>query len=250
MPSAADIAAFRAANLALSGEVEADLARFWKFLDLSKPDAATNALLNYVPLLVQRYGEVAATLAADWFEELRGEAVEAGVVQAVSRAKSFTVVAADPVSAAVSAKAVKSAAGYLWTPDPERALVAVTRTSQRHVLQAGRDTITQNAGRDRTARGWKRYVRSGGCKFCQMLAGKGGVFTERSSHFAAHDDCNCVSAPVWDPNAPKVDVAAAFVASAKTEGMSDKEREKFRARVRGYLADMPETSPDSIYLGD
>lgn len=239
-----------AANKALSAQVEADLARFWRRIDLSKPDVATNALLNYVPLLVQRYGEVAATLAADWFELLRLEAVDAGVIAAVGRATSFKAVAADPVAVAVAERAVRSASGYLWTPEPERTLTAVTGTARRQVLQAGRDTITLNTGRDRSARGWQRFVSSGGCKFCQMLSGRGGVYTERTSRFAAHDDCNCTAAPVWDPSAPKVDVAAEFVASprwgalrdaaAKGDTQAAEELESYRAQVRAYLARQPD----------
>lgn len=229
-----------AANDALTARVADDLARFWRRIDLSKPDVATNALLNYVPLLVQRYGEIAATLAADWFELLRLEAIDAGVVAAVGRATSFRAVAADPVAQAIAARAVQSAAGYLWTPEPERALTAITATARRQVLQPGRDTIILNAGRDRSARGWARYTSSGACKFCRMLSSNGGVYTERSSHFAAHDDCNCTSAPVWDKSAPRVDVAAEFVASRRTSQMTPVQREQFRARVRAYLDKMPD----------
>lgn len=240
MPSADEIGRFRDANAELTRLVEADLERFWSFLDLSDPDRSLNALMNYVPLLTQRYGEIAATLAADWFDMLRGGAVEEGVLVAVRGATTYKAAAASPIAATVSRRAVESVGGYLRTDDPVRALDKLKVTTGRHVLQAGRDTITRNAGRDRSARGWQRFVRPGGCKFCRMLSSRGGVYTQASSHFAAHDHCNCVSAPTWDRSAPKVDVAAQFVASAHTSHMSDRQREQFRARVRQYMARMPD----------
>jgi len=241
MATPEQIAAFRQANIALTTKVEADLAKFWSHLDLTRAEVSTNALLNYVPLLAQRYGEVASTIAADWYELLRKDAVDQGLLASIRGATSYKVLAADPVALEVHRKAVESAAGYLWTPTPERALSALQRTTSRNVLQSGRDTITLNAGRDKGARGWTRVVRSGGCKFCRMLAGReGGVYTERSSHFAAHDDCNCASVPSFDRSAPEVDVAAQFVASAKSEAMGPKERDAFRAKVRTYLAKMPD----------
>lgn len=256
MATAAQVAEFRAANAALKKQVEADLANFWSHLNPSRVDATTNALLNYVPLLTQRYGDIASTIAADWYELLRADAVDAGLLASIKGAKTYRALAADPVAAevahrtALARQVVESAAGYLWTPTPERALGAITRTTNRAVLQAGRDTITVNAGRDRGARGWSRATRSGACKFCRLAASEAGVFTEKSSHFAAHDDCHCVSFPEFDQRAPKVDVAAEFVASAKSEAMSPVERERFRAKVRDYMGKMPDDpKPGEIFTG-
>lgn len=252
MATPEQIAAFREANVAITKKVEADLANFWSHMNLSRVDNATNALLNYVPLLTQRYGEIAATIAADWYELLRADAVDQGLLASIKGATSYRALAADPVAQEVavrSRKAVESAAGYLWTPTPERALKALQGTTSRQVLQAGRDTITFNAGRDRGARGWARAVRTGGCKFCRMLASNGGAYTERSAHFAAHDDCNCVSYPTFDQHAPKVDVAAQFVASAHSERMSPKARETFRGQVHAYLAKMPDApAPGEVFV--
>lgn len=259
MATAAQAAEFRAANLALTARVEADVANFWRRLDLSNPARATNALVNYVPLLVQRYGDLAATIAADWFDALRMDAVDAGMVAAVGRAKTYEAIAADPVALAISRQAVASAAQWLKSETPEKALTAVTDVATGRVLGAGRDTIILNTRRDTSARGWQRLVRSGGCEFCQMLHSRGGVYTERSSHFAAHDHCNCVTAPVWDPSAPKVDVAAEFVASQrwgalrKAAANGDTEATKalatYRSQVRNYLARF-DGEPADVYADE
>ena len=251
MATLEQVAAFRQANLAVTSKVEADLAKFWSHLDLASVDRSTNALLNYVPLLTQRYGEMASTIAADWYEVMRAEAVDAGLLDSIKGAKTYRAIAADPVAQALSRKAVKSVSGYLWTPTPERGLAALQSTTSRLVLQSGRDTITVNAGRDRGARGWGRMARSGACRFCRMIASRqGGVYTERSARFAAHDHCDCVSYPVFDQSAPKVDVAAQFVASAKTSSMSAKELDRYHAQVRGYLAKMPATpGAGEVFIG-
>src|SRR5665647_124691 len=156
MATPEQVAAFRAANTALTAKVEKDLTNFWAHMNPARHDASMNALLKYVPTLSKRYGEIAATIAADWYELLRADAVEAGMLKSIRGATSYRALAADPVAAEVSRKAVESAAGYLWTPTPERTLRALQGTVGRHVLQAGRDTLTVNADRDKGARGWVR----------------------------------------------------------------------------------------------
>ena len=181
--------AFRAANIAIAGEVEKDLAKFWARMNLSKVDAATNALADFVPLLTRRYGDIAATVAADWYESLRGDAKVKGA--------KYRALAADPVAEEVSRQSVKSASVFLWTPDPDATLRALTGTVGRHVLQAGRDTITTNAVRDPKARGWQRVGSGKTCEWCQMMIGRGAVYTEASVSFEAHNRDQCGAEPVW-----------------------------------------------------
>lgn len=237
MPTDAQIAEVRAANIALTKQVEADLANFWRFLDLSKPERSRNALLNYVPLLVQRYGDMASTVAADWFEELRFEAIDAGFLGrvATSTSKSFTPTLAVPDLAAVASE-VRYIAGDLFTDAPDVALAKIQTTSTRTVLQLGRETTRINTfARGSGARGWSRVTRPGSCRFCRALAARGGVYTEQSARFASHKPkCNCVSVPVWDKSAPEVDVMA-YVASRNTAGMTDDQKEQQRARVSAWL---------------
>lgn len=249
MATPEQVAALATANATLAAQVRADLERFWRYVDLSSPERAVYALANYVPLLVQRYGETAATLAADWYELLRLDAVDAGLVRAIGRARSFQAIAADPDLQRLHER-LRSASNLLWTPEPERTREAVALVAQQSVLQAGRDTIMGNVRRDRAARGWQRFTSPTACRFCVMLSSRGGVYTDATSRFAAHDDCNCTAAPVWDPSAPKVDVAAEFVASPRWEVLrrlaaagdpqAIAELERRRAQVREYMARMPD----------
>ena len=68
----------------------------------------------------------------------------------------------------------------------------------RMVLLGGRDTITQTAVNDPVATGWERIITPGACGFCSMLAGRGGVYTEATVGFRAHDHCHCVARPVFE----------------------------------------------------
>lgn len=58
-----------------------DLRAFWARLDLSDPLKAREALEEFWPALLEKYGEVSATMAADRFEDVTG--LDAVMVRAV-----------------------------------------------------------------------------------------------------------------------------------------------------------------------
>jgi hypothetical protein len=62
---------------------------------------------------------------------------------------------------------------------------------QRIIADADRYTITQSSTEDRRSPRWER-VTSGGCDFCQMLAGN-----HTGAEFKSHDHCGCIAAPVF-----------------------------------------------------
>lgn len=90
---------------------------------------------------------------------------------------------------------------FIKEEDPETASGmaqdALRGAGTRMVLKGGRDTIVQAAGEDKVALGWERVITPGSCGFCAMLAGRGGVYTEKSVDFRAHDHCHCVARPVF-----------------------------------------------------
>ena len=71
MVSAASIRALRKAQAGVTALVRRDLSKFYAALDLTDAEAARDALLEYVPVIVNNYGEVSATVAADWYDGLR-----------------------------------------------------------------------------------------------------------------------------------------------------------------------------------
>lgn len=186
MVAQADIEQFRAANSQLSQLVRDALEAFFASLDLSRPEAARDALLEFVPVLTQQYGDVAATLAADWYDELRAASGAAGRFRALT--------AAAVPSGAVEAK-VRYLAGHLWTPTPEAMLGGLLTATDKYVKQPARNTVAANAKREGVR--WAR-VPTGAktCSWCLILASRDAVFHSKASAGGDgnryHGDCDCV----------------------------------------------------------
>ena len=231
MVASADIEEFRLAQSGIAARVKRDLAAFWTSLDLSRPERARDALLEFVPVLVQVYGEAAAVVAADWYDEQR----------AIERVPGrFRAVMAAPMATPYVQQRVRFAAHHLFTDAPGQMLAFLDGATEKYALQAGRDTIRGSANRDPQAVGWHRETRpsetfASGCGFCRVLAGRGGVYKRETAPFAAHDDCHCVAVPSWDADAPEVP-ADAYVASVRTAGMTQEERDYHFSQIRDLAA--------------
>lgn len=179
---------FRLANSRLSKLVRAELEAFFRSLNLSRPESARDALLEFLPILTDQYGDVAATLAADWYEETRAASGAAG---------RFRAVTADSVpTGAVEAK-VRYLASHLWTPEPAAMLGGLLTAADKYVKQPGRDTMAANAKREGVR--WAR-VPTGAktCSWCLILASRDAVYvSERAASKGAdgehyHGSCDCV----------------------------------------------------------
>src|SRR5665647_939551 len=212
MPSSADVERLRAVQAGVRALVGRDLRDMFSSLDLARPEGAAAALRAYVPALVQQYGESAATLAADWYDEVRATEGIPGRFRASMMPSPYQD-AAEPTA--------RRAAGALFTDRPVDALTSLESAVGKYALAAGRSTITTSSARDPQASGWQREVRSGACDFCKMLAGRGGVYKEATAHFAAHGHDHCVAVPSWDANAPEVDASAYKASERKTTPTHD-----------------------------
>ena len=93
---------FRTASSDLSKLVTAELAAYFAALDLSRPEATRDALLEFVPILVAEYGQVSAALAMEWYDQLRFESGAGGAYIAVI-----------PAAAAVAAEEVVESVRFL-----------------------------------------------------------------------------------------------------------------------------------------
>lgn len=184
---------YRIASSELSDRVRSELDAFFSVLDLSRPEAVRNALLEFMPLLVAQYGEVASVLASDWYEEQRADAGVAG---------RFRVTAAPAaITASRVEEKVRYVAGHLWTPAPASTLSVLSVATDKYVKQFGRETITWNAGREGAS--WAR-VPSGPktCSWCLILASRDAVYTseksaaKRSDGDAYHGLCDCIAVPI------------------------------------------------------
>lgn len=196
MATPADVRQYRAATGQLSRMARADLNSLIASLNVSNPAAARDALLEVVPVLTATYGEVAASVAAEWYDELRAAGPAAG---------RFRAQPAAVVPTAAVQETVRWAAGALWQGDSAGLSSRLSGAVDRYVQQPGRDTISRNAGRDRAK--WAR-VPSGSetCAFCLMVASRGFVY--RSEQTASkdasgekyHAECACVPVPDWSRN--------------------------------------------------
>lgn len=222
MVSASDAEALRRAQAGIRVLVLRDLEDFWRSLDLSRPERARDALLAYIPELVAQYGLDAGVFAADWYDVQRAAAGIPGAFVAAALPSPY----ADAVDGMV-----RRAAGDLFTDNPSGSLLTLRANTAKYVLAASRTTISRNADRDPRSSGWRRVTRGGGCDFCRMLAGRGGVYKESTVHFASHGDCNCAAVPSWDQSAPEVDVRL-YQASQRTTTMTPRQRAWHNATIQ------------------
>lgn len=200
----------------LTDLAERDLGLLWRRFDTA--DAAREGLMDVLPGLVTVYGVAAATLAADWYDDVRDAA---GVK------RRFTAIPAELPATLGADELARWAIGPLFKPEPDwsSALSQTEGGLQRRVANMSRATITGSSVADPSAAGWQR-VGSGECAFCSMLIGRGIVYSEASADFSSHDGCSCVAASVWEGQERPV---KPYTPSSKN--ISDKDR----ARVREYL---------------
>lgn len=192
-----DVERLRAANARIVAMARADLTAFFRTLDPSEPDALVAALMEFTPALVREYGDLAAAVAAEWYEELR------------SQHPALSPYSAQLASPQAS-PAVQGSVGYATADvasDP-KALTKLLGALQRHISYSTRETIRRNVAGD-PARPRYARVPTGArtCAFCEMLASRGFVYaSEASAGDRArdgfgddfHDDCDCQVVPEFD----------------------------------------------------
>lgn len=158
------------------------------FAQVSTLDQARDALMDVLPALADTYGAAAATVAADWYDDLRDEVGARG---------RFTAIPADlrnPGTDELARWGVSPLLGE--NPDWDAARALVGGGLQRRIANASRKTVMGSSIADPAADGWQR-TGSGNCDFCAMLIGRGAKYTEATVDFAAHDNCRCGAVPAW-----------------------------------------------------
>lgn len=231
MATVAQIDAQAATQSVIVAEAQRELAAFWRTLPLDNPQATRDALMQFMPALVARYGDAAGVAAAAFYDTLRADA---------GASRTFAAVIAASDSTAVEA-ATRRVVGSIFGTTPETALVGLAAVIDKQVKQVYRDTITNSATADPEASGWHREIRGDTCKFCRMLASRGDVYKRSTAQFAAHHDCDCVAVPSWDANAPEVP-ARNYEASTRTSHLRELDAadggtryEDHKQRVHDYL---------------
>ncbi len=199
------------------------------------------SLFAAAPLILGEYAPASATLATDWFEEIRQESDARRAFTPTPRLRLTD----DDVAATVA-----RATGRLREveTDIQEELDRLTAEAMRDlegemeklVATGFWDTITENSKDDPESVGWRRFARPEACKFCLMLAARGAVYTESTARFAAHGavmrdgrkggNCMCLAGPAFASEADLVEASPVqYLASSRKRSAAD------RARLREYL---------------
>lgn len=173
------------------------------------------ALRDVLPALIDTYGQAAAVVATEWYDDLRAKKDIKG---------GFRAVPAD-IRDSGSQALVGWASSEANTLDTLG--VRVIGGMQRRIADFARQSVMESSIFDPSAQGWQR-VSQGGCSqgFCDMLAGRGAVYSEESADFASHDHCQCYAVPAFEGEARPVKPYTPTL-----RNVTDKDR----ARVREYL---------------
>lgn len=198
----------------LVGYAARDLSVLWR--QLSDAAAAETALRDILPGLIDTYGAAAASLAANWYDDLRRKHEVSGRFLATP--------------AHITDSGPQELIGWALSEatDLRTLQTLILGGTQRRIANFSRQTVMDSSIRDPKALGWQR-VGAGECKtgFCDMLIARGAVYSEASADFAAHDHCQCAAVPAFGGQPRPV---KPFTPS--TRNVSDADR----ARVREWIA--------------
>lgn len=161
-----------------------DLAQLWQLV--ANGASAEVALRDLLPAIIEQYGSLGATLAAEWYDEQRDKAGVRG---------RFTAI---PVES--GDRGTQALIGWALTEATDDAglRALILGGTQRRIADHVRGTVMGSAIADPRADGWQRVgTGSSTCKFCQMVNGRGAVFSEATADFAAHDNDDCQAVPAW-----------------------------------------------------
>lgn len=168
----------------LTGFAATDLTVVWR--QVQEAAQAETALRDILPGLIDAYGAAAATIAAEWYDDLRVKVGAAG---------RFSAIPAD-----IRDTGSHALIGWALTKanDMSAFQSLIEGGMQRRITTFGRLTVTSSSLADPRVDGWQRVSR-GGCStgFCDMLAGRGAVYSEATADFAVHDNCHCVAVPAF-----------------------------------------------------
>lgn len=180
MPSRADVAILRGGQERAAQQARNELAGWWATTSKSDLTKFRAEVERFFPLLVESYGEVAATAAADWYDMIYAERprMAAGMRnEDIARARA------------------RWAIGKAWEGDAAQALSTLQLVTDEMVRQFGRDTIVQSAGANK--RMWAR-IPSGPetCPYCLTASSRGFAYHTKEAAGGLNPDkfhggCNC-----------------------------------------------------------
>ncbi|HLT12181.1 MAG TPA: hypothetical protein VK028_15490 [Micromonosporaceae bacterium] len=213
---------------ALTDFVQSEVAALVMALEGQSPAVVREALLDLVPGVAAKYGDAAAALAMDYYEFAREAAEVPGM---------YIPTPAPLAPPERFEGSIRWAVGAVVGPEPsfEALGILLGGSVSRAVVDVATDTLVDATVSDSRARGWSRILEPGACKFCRMLADRGGVYTEATARFASHDNCRCSAAPRFSLGAGdrKVSVIPNQVSK---RNRNEAERKARNERAKKYIA--------------
>lgn len=188
--------AHRLAQLRIGARTIQQLRAVWNLLDPEDLDGTFEDWLTIVVPIVDNGRAASASLAASYLSGTRvielGEPFEPILAGPADRARLATsMLVTGPISIRSNLGRMSSNAAV------DIAEARTASAGMRHVLNAGRETITSTIQADKRAIGYERVSSGNACDFCSMLEGRGAVYSEDSADFEAHDGCGCTAEPVY-----------------------------------------------------
>lgn len=206
----------------------------WDLLDLDRLDATRAQWLAHAVEIVSSHQALAADVAAefcqDWAQVFTGRGMDVlrPGLQADHVIREITTALDARGPAGIKDRIAKG----ISPPAAARAArEAVKAAGARRVREADRQTVMRSAAADPRATGWRR-ITHGGCKFCNMLAGRGEVYTADTVRFASHDHCRCTAVPAY--GGPEVNVHQ-YTASKRK--ITEAERQQLKEYLDGVEDD-------------
>lgn len=188
--------AHRLAQLRLGAQTVLQLKAVWGLLDVEDLDGTFEDWLAVVAPIIDNGRSASADLAGAYIEGQRllavgrrFPAVLAGELD--RRALVTSMMVTGPVSIRSNAARMPLAAAA------DLALGRTAAAGMRHVLNAGRETITATVKADPRAAGYQRVTSGNACDYCSELEESGALFGEDAVEFDAHDGCACTGEPVY-----------------------------------------------------
>lgn len=191
MASQADVRRFSDAGKDIRTTATRAATDVWRTVNLANLDQASSTLQELMPIVVTEFGEVAATVAADFYEQIRSES---------TAKKAYIVSLAAPAPAEQVAASTRWALGPMFAaaPDEAAAYARMMQVVDRLVLSQGDSTIRLNVASDPANPRWAWVPTGKTCAFCTLKASRGAVYrTSDSAAGGRHADCDCTSVPIF-----------------------------------------------------
>lgn len=170
------------------------------------PADQRDALLELVPAIARKYGNLDSTAAAEWYEKVRRKWITDD---------DYTVDSQYDPDDVPMRKTVRRLAGHLWGdetagvgPDYDAMERGLHASMDRWVKAGGRETIERATRHDPSKPRYARVPQGPTCGFCIMLASRGFVYADEDKAGALgqyHKECDCEIIPSWDKKKPRID---------------------------------------------